>query len=202
VSAEIPSALSRKPHIDTSSGHLALEGEGVYVVFQTSLYPEESMCLNRQWFTYGRVMTTSRAKDTLRLERSEAAHGMLLPVGEAPFDVTYHQNILVLPKHEVGSFISQLGDLAVGQVQMGGTPSAERLYRTVGGKEIGGVVFDACAIYEQDEGGLKMFMVDGQGGFSVGVPPREGIVTDAYLADLSAHDAPARRVGEPLAPTE
>jgi len=158
--------LENRVHISEDEGHIVVQGGTTYAMFQTGLLQPDSMCLGKQWFTYGRLITKG-----FRLARN-FREDLECRKTRIRVDARFGGHILVMPENEVGVYVSMLGSAYRAPSETDLSATVEALYQTVRDREIGGVVFDACAIFGNDAmGNPRLAIVDESGGFAAGYQP-------------------------------
>lgn len=171
--------------VSESHCHVAMVGEGVHAVFQSALPKELSYLGGSQWYSYARITADRRAQNALRLVRSDDGQ-LLIPAGQGPFDEQFRQHMLVMPADRVDAYIASLGTFASRDSFISGVP-AERLYQAVRRMElaVAGAAIEACATYDFAGTEPRLVMVNAEGGYGLGTPPREGLVSESALASLA-----------------
>jgi hypothetical protein len=195
--------IERSPDI-----RLVCGDDQVYSFFGTSLLRSDSYVpdLNDvQRYTHGII--TSKLHETTdedgrkikkpavgwHLTRTSNVSGKLIPEDERPFDVHMLQNLIVIPTDAVDEVVEGVGaqpfdpNVDVQELLSVWPPPilpAEKLYRAVRSRVIGGVGYTACGTYRKVDGTLELVVVDEVGGYSFGMGSMEGMADDQQLARM------------------
>jgi hypothetical protein len=172
---------SLKIEKSAEEGHLVLQDTGLYAVFQTSLPERESYWLpSIQWYTYARIMARG-----LRLTRTDDAMRSLIPYHEEKLDVQLRQSLVVLPVDMVEPVLQEINAPQIIQ----DVHPAENLFTALRGQRIGGVAIEACATYSPGIRATELVVVDDEGGYTVGLPSMEGLVSEEQLSRMPQVDS-------------
>lgn len=98
------------------------------------------------------------------------------------------QRILMLSVEAVDPFLDRVGEPPHAQ----GAHPAERLYKAVRGRTLGGIVLEACGTYDRYALEQELVIVDASGGYGIGLNSRAGIATDADLFGATEVALPTR----------
>jgi hypothetical protein len=161
--------LENRVHTSEDEGHIVVQGGTTYAMFQTGLLRPDSLCLGKQWFTYGRLITKG-----FRLARN-SHEDLEFRKKRLAIDARFGGRILVMPETEVDAYVSALDSDYRTPPESSLPVAVETLYQTIKDREIEGVAFDACATFGKDaRGNHRLAIVGDSGGFAAGYQPVAG----------------------------
>lgn len=133
------------------------------------------------------------------LDRTDGT-GEMFGYAEVDTEEMRCQSVLVVPEELVDMVLTHtLGDNEAAASPATQTTAAEKLYNEVKRQNLhlSGSVINACAVYSTVAGRETFRLVDAAGGFSVGQPTRDGVVTETELQRMvpRQRSKAARRAG-------